>query len=67
MPSTIRRIPLESATLHHSHDFHQIVITLCGTSDFEIEGWAAASTHFQAVLCPPIMSTITRAAAITVS
>jgi hypothetical protein len=38
MPSTIRQIPLASATHHHTHDFHQIVITLCGSSEFEIEG-----------------------------
>lgn len=52
MPSTIRRIPLESATLHHSHDFHQIVITLCGTSDFEIEGLGGRVNAFSGCIVP---------------
>lgn len=38
MHSTIRKLPLDTNTRHHAHDFHQIVITLCGTARFEIEG-----------------------------
>lgn len=52
MPSTIRRIPLESATRHHSHDFHQIVITLCGASEFEIEGLGGRVNAFSGCIVP---------------
>lgn len=53
MPSsTIRRIPLESATKHHSHDFHQIVITLCGSSEFEIEGLGGRINAFSGCIVP---------------
>ncbi len=38
MTSAIRQIPLDTATHHHSHDFHQIVIGLKGQAEFEIEG-----------------------------
>ncbi|SES26682.1 Helix-turn-helix domain-containing protein [Vreelandella subterranea] len=52
MPSTIRRIPLESATRHHAHDFHQIVITLCGASEFEIEGLGGRVNAFSGCIVP---------------
>jgi AraC-like DNA-binding protein len=52
MPSTIRQIPLESATQHHSHDFHQIVITLCGSSEFEIEGLGGRVNAFSGCIVP---------------
>ncbi|AZM95455.1 AraC family transcriptional regulator [Vreelandella venusta] len=52
MPSTIRQIPLESATKHHSHDFHQIVITLCGSSEFEIEGLGGRINAFSGCIVP---------------
>ncbi|WP_249977665.1 AraC family transcriptional regulator [Vreelandella olivaria] len=53
MPSsTIRQIPLESATKHHSHDFHQIVITLCGSSEFEIEGLGGRVNAFSGCIVP---------------
>lgn len=50
--STIRHIPLESATQHHSHDFHQIVITLCGSSEFEIEGLGGRVNAFSGCIVP---------------
>ncbi|AQU82875.1 MULTISPECIES: AraC family transcriptional regulator [unclassified Halomonas] len=53
MPSsTIRHIPLESATQHHAHDFHQIVITLCGSSEFEIEGLGGRVNAFSGCIVP---------------
>ncbi len=52
MPSTIRQIPLETATKHHSHDFHQIVITLCGSSEFEIEGLGGRVNAFSGCIVP---------------
>lgn len=52
MPSTIRRIPLDSATHHHAHDFHQIVITLCGSSEFEIEGLGGRVNAFSGCIVP---------------
>lgn len=52
MPSTIRQIPLESATRHHAHDFHQIVITLCGSSEFEIEGLGGRVNAFSGCIVP---------------
>lgn len=53
MPSsTIRHIPLESATKHHAHDFHQIVITLCGSSEFEIEGLGGRVNAFSGCIVP---------------
>ncbi|MDM7480937.1 MAG: AraC family transcriptional regulator [Halomonas sp.] len=52
MPSTIRQIPLESATRHHAHDFHQIVITLCGSSEFEIEWLGGRVNAFSGCIVP---------------
>lgn len=52
MPSTIRKIPLDSATHHHAHDFHQIVITLCGSSEFEIEGLGGRINAFSGCIVP---------------
>jgi len=48
----IRQIPLASATQHHSHDFHQIVITLCGSSEFEIEGLGGRVNAFSGCIVP---------------
>lgn len=53
MPSsTIRQIPLESAIRNHSHDFHQIVITLCGSSEFEIEGLGGRVNAYSGCIVP---------------
>ncbi len=52
MPSTIRQIPLASATHHHTHDFHQIVITMCGSSEFEIEGLGGRVNAFSGCIVP---------------
>ncbi|GEN28968.1 transcriptional regulator [Halovibrio variabilis] len=52
MPSTIRQIPLASATHHHTHDFHQIVITLYGSSEFEIEGLGGRVNAFSGCIVP---------------
>ncbi|MFG6667563.1 helix-turn-helix domain-containing protein [Halomonas sp. HNIBRBA4712] len=52
MPSTIRQLPLESAVKHHAHDFHQIVITLCGSSEFEIEGLGGRVNAFSGCIVP---------------
>ncbi|BBI62713.1 hypothetical protein HSBAA_40190 [Vreelandella sulfidaeris] len=52
MPSVIRQIPLASATHHHSHDFHQIVITMCGSSEFEIEGLGGRVNAFSGCIVP---------------
>nr|WP_298964714.1 AraC family transcriptional regulator [uncultured Halomonas sp.] len=52
MPSTIRQIPLASATQHHAHDFHQIVITMCGSSEFEIEGLGGRVNAFSGCIVP---------------
>ncbi|XKH59185.1 helix-turn-helix domain-containing protein [Halomonas sediminis] len=52
MPSIIRQIPLERATRHHSHDFHQLVITLSGTAEFEIEGLGGHVNAFAGCIVP---------------
>lgn len=52
MPSKIRRLPLDAITHHHSHDFHQIVITLCGTAEFEIEGLGGLISPFSGCIVP---------------
>lgn len=38
MPSVVRQPPPDTATHHHVHDFHQIVIGLRGQAELEIEG-----------------------------
>ncbi|MGC3872639.1 helix-turn-helix domain-containing protein [Halomonas sp. GXIMD04776] len=38
MTSAFRLTPLDNATKHHAHDYHQIVIGLEGHAEFEIEG-----------------------------
>jgi AraC-like DNA-binding protein len=52
MYSTIRELPLETATRHHAHDFHQIVITLCGTARFEIEGLGGQLDAYAGCIVP---------------
>ncbi|MFI0474539.1 helix-turn-helix domain-containing protein [Halomonas sp. HMF6819] len=52
MLSTIRQLPLSSAVKSHAHDFHQIVITLCGSSTFEIEGLGGRVNAFSGCLVP---------------
>ncbi|WP_444677222.1 helix-turn-helix domain-containing protein [Halomonas sp. E19] len=52
MPSVIRQIPLDTATQHHAHDFHQIVIGLQGRAEFEIEGLGGAISAFSGCIVP---------------
>lgn len=52
MPSVIRQIPLDTATHHHSHDFHQIVIGLRGRAEFEIEGLGGAISALSGCIVP---------------
>lgn len=52
MQSVIRQAPLESDTHHHAHDFHQIVITLCGSAEFEIEGLGGHVNAFSGCIVP---------------
>lgn len=52
MLSTIRALPLDTATRHHAHAFHQIVITLCGTARFEIEGLGGRLDAYAGCIVP---------------
>lgn len=52
MPSVIRQIPLDTATHHHAHDFHQIVIGLQGQAEFEIEGLGGEISAFSGCTVP---------------
>lgn len=52
MSSVIRQIPLDTATRHHAHDFHQIVIGLQGRAEFEIEGLGGAISAFSGCIVP---------------
>lgn len=52
MPSVIRQIPLDTATQHHAHDFHQIVIGLQGKAEFEIEGLGGAISALSGCIVP---------------
>ncbi|MFY0990797.1 AraC family transcriptional regulator [Halomonas sp. C05BenzN] len=52
MPSTIRQIPLDTATQHHDHDFHQIVIGLRGQAEFEIEGLGGSISALSGCIVP---------------
>lgn len=52
MPSAIRLIPLDNATRHHGHDFHQIVIGLSGHAEFEIEGLGGAIAPLTGCIVP---------------
>mgnify|MGYP003853369305 CR=1 FL=1 len=52
MTSAIRQIPLDTATQHHSHDFHQIVIALEGRADFDIEGLGGSIDAFCGCIVP---------------
>jgi AraC-like DNA-binding protein len=52
MSSIIRQIPLDTATQHHAHDFHQIVIGLQGRAEFEIEGLGGAISAFSGCIVP---------------
>jgi AraC-like DNA-binding protein len=52
MSSAIRQTPLDTATRHHAHDFHQIVIGLHGRAEFEIEGLGGAISAFSGCIVP---------------
>ncbi|WP_111414675.1 AraC family transcriptional regulator [Billgrantia lactosivorans] len=52
MSSVIRQIPLDTATQHHAHDFHQIVIGLHGRAEFEIEGLGGAISALSGCIVP---------------
>ena len=52
MRSAIRQIPLDTATRHHSHDYHQIVIALAGRADFDIEGLGGTIEAFCGCIVP---------------
>lgn len=52
MSSVIRQTPLDTATQHHAHDFHQIVIGLQGQAEFEIEGLGGAISAFSGCIVP---------------
>ncbi|ERS89003.1 AraC family transcriptional regulator [Halomonas sp. PBN3] len=52
MQSVIRQIPLDTATRHHAHDYHQIVIGLQGRAEFEIEGLGGAISALSGCIVP---------------
>ncbi|PMR75326.1 helix-turn-helix transcriptional regulator [Billgrantia endophytica] len=52
MPSAIRQIPLDTASQHHAHDFHQIVIGLKGKAEFEIEGLGGTISALSGCIVP---------------
>lgn len=52
MTSAIRQIPLDTATHHHAHDFHQIVIGLEGQAEFEIEGLGGSISALSGCIVP---------------
>lgn len=52
MLSIIRQLPLDTATQHHDHDFHQIVIGLRGQAEFEIEGLGGSITALSGCIVP---------------
>ncbi|QEM82356.1 AraC family transcriptional regulator [Halomonas binhaiensis] len=52
MNSAIRQIPLDTATQHHAHDYHQIVIALEGRADFDIEGLGGSIEGFSGCIVP---------------
>ncbi|MEQ6918443.1 AraC family transcriptional regulator [Halomonas aquatica] len=52
MPSAIRQIPLDTATHHHAHDFHQIVIGLRGEAEFDIEGLGGSISPYSGCIVP---------------
>lgn len=52
MPSVIRQIPLDTATRHHAHDYHQVVIGLHGRAEFEIEGLGGDISAFSGCIVP---------------
>lgn len=52
MSSVIRQIPLDTATRHHAHDYHQVVIGLHGRAEFEIEGLGGAISALSGCIVP---------------
>lgn len=52
MNSAIRQIPLDTATHHHAHDFHQIVIGLHGRAEFDIEGLGGSISPLSGCIVP---------------
>lgn len=52
MNSAIRQIPLDTATHHHAHDFHQIVIGLNGRAQFDIEGLGGSISPLSGCIVP---------------
>jgi AraC-like DNA-binding protein len=52
MVSAIRQIPLDNATRHHVHEFHQIVIGLEGLAEFEIEGLGGRIASLNGCIVP---------------
>ncbi|MFP4136857.1 MAG: helix-turn-helix domain-containing protein [Halomonas sp.] len=52
MQSVIRQTLLDTATRHHAHDFHQIVIGLRGRAEFEIEGLGGAISALSGCIVP---------------
>lgn len=52
MSSAIRQIPLDTATQHHAHDYHQIVIGLRGQAEFEIEGLGGSISALSGCIVP---------------
>jgi len=52
MSSVIRQIPLDTATRHHAHDYHQVVIGLQGQAEFEIEGLGGAISALSGCIVP---------------
>ncbi|MDR5901525.1 AraC family transcriptional regulator [Halomonas icarae] len=52
MSSVIRQIPLDTATRHHAHDYHQVVIGLHGRAEFEIEGLGGVISALSGCIVP---------------
>lgn len=52
MNSAIRQIPLDTATHHHAHDFHQIVIGIHGRAEFDIEGLGGSISPLSGCIVP---------------
>ncbi|WP_114417032.1 AraC family transcriptional regulator [Marinospirillum perlucidum] len=52
MQARIRSFPLPTRCLHHDHDYHQLVIALSGSAEFEIAGYGGRVDAMHGCLVP---------------
>lgn len=52
MLARIRSFPLPTRCLHHDHDYHQLVIALSGSAEFEIAGYGGRVDAMHGCLVP---------------